>query len=292
MVAWRFERHMSAGSYSASEFSNFISRRLFMFTRTFSGISVVAAGLLVSTIGAMPAALAAFMLTNVDTSRGANTGALDPLTGKIWLDLNQTSGHVFDFFGGSGSDTYPRLQPRLDVGGDLSEFRLATSSEVTEMLTNSGVFDYLLDGGPLPPLGDSSSEAYPLFSQLISVLSIPVVDASGDGCALSLRGYTAEAGPLISPIQGRNRSIVTVDNLRPACRSPDSTINNLGANRIFNLSGFDNAPALVFNPFPGSAFQRVSGYWLVKDAAAVPEPATFGLFSLGLLALVRRRSKG
>jgi hypothetical protein len=238
-------------------------------------------------------------LINANTGFGANTAVLDEATGKTWLSFRVQSGQSFEQF-----------SPLLGTG-NYTDFRLASNTEVTQLL-----------GNHTSGFANTASGISAAFGAFVSLFSPTLRDGlTGTGCELEMtaitsnllpnvqvfpravgpsgarasgshgiagfgvRGRTDNSVTCFGPTQFTNESLfggsLSLDVL-PSRYIVVRSNGNFDFNALYASAGYN--PVLPFNdlslPFSSA------GFWLVKDAAvAVPEPTTLWLLGLGLLGL-------
>jgi hypothetical protein len=105
-------------------------------------------------------------LISIGTSFGPDTAILDTTTQQQWLDLSVSRPFSYNQL----------INTELNAGGQFEGYRLASVSEISEFISNSGVLS--LSGTP-------AFEGYNSFRNMIGGVTF---DFSGDGCQLAFLG--------------------------------------------------------------------------------------------------------
>jgi hypothetical protein len=187
-------------------------------------------------------------LVAVDTPLGAGTATLDTIADRQWLDLSLTRPLSFN-------DVTSELGP----GGQFEGFQVGSSSDVFQLVNNSG----LLTAAP--------ADAFMAFQDAISLFAGTVDDRGFEnGCVLAVYGVVSD---LVNPGERSaagflNQGVFPCDEF---------------SFNLFDVAGFGRADTLPIET--SSDVVLLSGAWLFR-VVEVPAPGTIELAVLGLLVLV------
>lgn len=200
-------------------------------------------------------------LISVGTPFGPGTATFDSDTQQQWLDLSL-----------SRPFSYNQVVAELNAGEQFEGYRLASTAEVSNFISNSGIL--ALAGTP----------AFMGFQSFGTMIDAQVYDASGDGCELAFLGVPEGMVNGGAPTAGAaNTRVGECATQTPAVSFNGSISGPILPNGDFNtlLTSVDLSPPEAVTPI------QVAGVWLVQDVTAVSAPSSLALVLLGLLALIR-----
>ncbi len=238
-------------------------------------------------------------LINVNTMFGANTAVQDSVTGKTWLKFSTVPGQSFE-----------TLSPLLGTG-NYAGYRLATRAEVDGLRANHFA--------EFASTRDGLSAGFLALTGALGVTTLRD-GPGGNGCALEFTGITAEVlpGTSVFIVPGTNQRLSgshgirgigiegRTDNSVPCgsfTRLTDESI--FGGNQVLDVfsTGFvvfgnnylpfylsqGYVPVTPFNDF--SIPRSNTGFWLVADAVATPEPSALLLLTAAFAGIGITRRK-
>lgn len=203
-------------------------------------------------------------LISVGTSFGPDTATFDSDTQQQWLDLSL-----------SRPFSYNQVVAELNAGGKFEGYRLASTVEVSNFISNSGI---------LALAGTPAFMGFQSFGAMMDASS-QVFDVSGDGCELAFLGVPGGMVMGGAPTAGaaNTRGVNQCMTQMPAV-----SFNGSISGPILPSGDFNTLLTSVDLSFPGAVTPiPVAGVWLVQDVAAVSAPSSSALVLLGLLALIR-----
>ncbi|QDT70151.1 hypothetical protein MalM25_30960 [Planctomycetes bacterium MalM25] len=188
----------------------------------------------------------------------------DDVNQREWLDFSVTE-----------SESDNTVLSRLGRDGDLSGFQWATNSDVHSFATGLNAPWELISGG--------TNNLQIVFA---SVSALPLAEYSGDHELLAAIGATAVVdlvGNSFLLSYGRTAFDGTVDGLdrRSVALAGRGLVED--GRKLFSFLLIDRV-SIAASPTP------ISGYWLYRDAAPIPEPTTAWLMLAACLAALRLRA--